>query len=119
MTDKIILNEIELRIKIGDSPEERAFPQRIVVCASIKPIKQFDKLEDKIANAVDYVKVIESIRSFETATPRELLETLAVDMAELLLKNFPLTEVKLEARKFVMPGLTYTAAKIKRYAKKA
>jgi len=45
-----------------------------------------------------------------------LIETLAHEMAEHLLRNFQLARVELELRKFILPETRFVAARVTREA---
>ena len=55
-----------------------------------------------------YVKVLVARR------PRKLLEALAEDLASELIKNFPIKNVAIEIKKFILPDAQYVSVRIER-----
>ena len=110
--DEIRIAELELMARIGVPDEERAQPQRLVVSLTLRPHNPFAELTDNIAQTVDYAAVCEEVRRFVSARHVKLIETLAHEMAEHLLRTFALARVELELRKFVLPETRYVAARV-------
>ena len=116
MTDRIFISNLELLSRIGITAEERDQPQRLTVSLGLEPRRDFSALEDSIGNAVDYATVCEKVRALASASQRNLIETLAVEIAQALLVEFPLDAVEIELRKYILPETDYVAVKIRREA---
>ena len=114
MTDRILINGLELSSFIGVPDEERAIAQRLTVNLVLEPIRDFTALGDALENTVDYFRVCEEVKTLSLARPRRLLETLAEDIAALLLARFALRTVEVELRKYILPDTAFVAAKIGR-----
>ena len=114
--DAIHIEQLELSAKIGVTDVERAKPQRLTVSITIWPKEQFDSLRDDIARAIDYSAVCAATRDFVAARSDKLMETLAASLADQLLGTFPLRQVRIEVRKFVLPDAQYAAAVVMRSA---
>ena len=116
MTDRIFISNLELLSRIGITAEERDQPQRLTISLGLEPRRDFSALEDSIGNAVDYATVCEKVRALASASQRNLIETLAVEIAQALLVEFPLDAVEIELRKYILPETDYVAVKIRREA---
>jgi dihydroneopterin aldolase len=114
--DEIRIEELELMARVGVPDEERAHPQRLVVNLVLQPRKNFADLADELARTVDYTVVGEEVRGFVATGQAKLIETLAHEVAVFLLGRFPLVQVEVELRKFVLPGTKYVAARVVRVA---
>lgn len=114
MPDSIVIDQLELSARIGVPGEERAQPQRLTLTLSLWPRRDFTALEDRIENTVDYHRVCLAVKALAAADPRHLIETLAGDIARMLLRDFPLAAVEVELRKFVLPETNFVAVKIRR-----
>jgi dihydroneopterin aldolase len=114
--DAIHIEQLEVSAKIGVTDVERAKPQRLTISITIWPKEQFDSLRDDIARAIDYSAVCGATRDFVAARSDQLIETLAAALARYLLGAFPLREVRIELRKFVLPNTQYAAAVVTRSA---
>lgn len=114
MRDEIRVEELELMARVGVPDEERAQPQRLTVSLVLQPRNRFGDLGDDLSRTVDYAAVCEELRRFVSDRQDKLIETLAHEMAEHLLRSFELLRVELELRKFVLPETKYVAVKVAR-----
>jgi 7,8-dihydroneopterin aldolase/epimerase/oxygenase len=106
--NRIRIEQLEIRVRVGVSEQERAEPQRIVCNVTLRPQEDLD-LEDDIANAVNYSKVAELIKDLATRSEFRLLETLAEKVASRLLTQFRVRKVTVEMRKFVVPDAEFVS----------
>ncbi|MGI8480593.1 MAG: dihydroneopterin aldolase [Chthoniobacterales bacterium] len=114
MTDQIHIEQLELYAHIGVTEGERAAAQRLILTATVWPKRQFGALADDIANTVDYCEMCAVARKFTDERSGCLLETLADGLASHLLKQFPLTKIQLELRKFALPDVQYVSVTVTR-----
>ena len=114
--DAIHIEQLEVLARVGVTNNERASTQRLTVSITIWPEDQFDSLHDDIARAIDYSAVCTAARNFVATRSDKLIETLAASLAEHLLGTFPLRQVRIELRKFVLPDAQYAAAIVMRSA---
>ena len=114
MSDQILIANLELLTRIGITAEEREKSQRLTVSLVLHPRKGFAGLGDNIANAVDYATVCAQVRELASGAARNLIETLAEEIAGLLLREFPLDAVEIELRKYILPETDHVAVKIRR-----
>ncbi|MBR2733156.1 MAG: dihydroneopterin aldolase [Selenomonadaceae bacterium] len=98
MTDKIILTGLELFGRHGCTEQERKYSQPFVVDAELEfDFSQAGKSDD-LADTIDYVAVLADIRAIVEGTPRNLIETVAIEIAETLLNR----HAKLDAVKIIL-----------------
>lgn len=114
--DRIVIDGLELRARIGVPDEERAQAQRLTANVTLQPRRSFGDIEDRIKNAVDYHRVCDAIQAVAASGERRLLETLAEEIALALLHDFPLAAVEIELRKFILPQTQFVAVHIHREA---
>ena len=114
MTDRILIDRLELSSHIGVPDEERAAAQRLTVNLVLEPLRDFTALGDALENTVDYFLVCAEIKALSLVRPRRLLETLAEDIATLLLARFPLRAVEVELRKYILPDTAFVAISLTR-----
>ena len=74
--------------------------------------------KDDLAGTVDYQAVWHRLREVAAERPRKLLETLAGELAAVLLGEFPLVEVGIEIRKSILPGTRSAGVRIWRGAQR-
>jgi len=114
MDDAIIIRQLELRVRIGVPAAERRAPQRITLSLRLTPARPLAALGDDLANTVDYAAVCQAVRLEAESKPRKLIETLAEEIATLLLRDFPLRAVDVEVRKYILPGTEFVAVSLRR-----
>ncbi len=115
MTDDAIhIEQLELSAHIGVPDEERATPQRLTVCLTLWPIAGVDDLGDELAQTIDYAAVARAVREFVATRRDKLIETLATGIAAQLLGGFQIRAVRVELRKYVIPGSHHVAVIITR-----
>jgi 7,8-dihydroneopterin aldolase/epimerase/oxygenase len=114
MPDQILIEALELSAHLGVPDDERALPQRLTATLVLEPARTFHDLGDDIANAVNYFDVSRAVQALCRERPRRLLETLAEEIAALLLARFPLRAVELTLRKYILPDTEFVAARIRR-----
>ena len=113
-SDEIIIRRLEVECHIGVPDEERAVQQKLWVTVIMQPSQGFIGLQDKVHNTVDYYEVSLKIAELAAKKPRHLIETLATDIAEMLLTSYPLKAVSVEIEKRILPNAQYVAVKIHR-----
>ncbi len=114
--DEIRIEELELLARVGVPEAERAEPQRLVVSLTLQPRAGFAGLGDDLARTIDYAAVCQEVRGFVADRRDKLIETLAHEMAEHLLRHFEVSRVELELRKFVLPETRYVGVRVARTA---
>ena len=114
MGDIIHIEELELAVRIGVPDEERQQPQRLTVSITISPRVGFDRLEDQLPNTIDYAAVCGEVKEFVSGRNDKLVETLAEALAARLLRVFPIRQVRLELRKFILPDVKYVGVVVVR-----
>ena len=114
MRDTIHISELELSTHIGVPDEERVAPQRLTVSLVMEPVRDFSQLGDNIAKTVDYFAVSRAVQSLAGERPRQLIETLAEEIAALVLAGFAVRAVEVELRKFILPDTAFVAVRLRR-----
>ena len=116
MRDSILVEQLELSSHIGITDEERATPQRLTATLRLEPKCDFSTPGDRIENTVDYFQVCLVVKEIAASRPRNLIETLAEEIARELLEKFTLDAIEIELRKFILPDTAFVAVKIRRCA---
>lgn len=112
--DEIEIRRLEVETHIGVPEEERATPQKLWISIWMRPSQGFSALQDNVENTVDYHAVSVQITELSAARPRRLIETLAVEIAEILLLTHPLASVDVKIEKRILPNTEFVAVKIHR-----
>lgn len=114
MADEIHIATLELRSRIGITPEERAIPQRLTVSLRLEPIVGFSRLHDRLENTVDYFAVCEAVKDLAATGERRLIETLAEEIAATVIGRFRVQSVVVELRKYVLADTEFVAVRCQR-----
>lgn len=114
--DRIHIEGLEVRARVGVPDEERATPQRLVFNITLWPTQSMSAtaLKDDIARTIDYAAVCDETKKFVRARSDRLIETLADALAMRLLEVFPIHKVEVELRKFVLPEIDFVSVTVTR-----
>lgn len=113
--NEIVIKGLSVEMHIGVPDEERAHPQRLVIDVELTPLTPFADLEDDITRTVDYDAASRRISTLCTARPRRLIETLAFEIADMLVTEFPAASATVEVRKFILPQTDHVAVRCSRH----
>ena len=110
--DQIIISQLGISTYIGATEEERRKPQRLRVTVIMDLANRV--IDDKLENTVDYAEVSGAIKALAAISQRLLIETLAEQIATMLLAAYPLSAVEIELRKYILPDTEFVAVRIRR-----
>ena len=113
-SDRIHIEQLEISTRIGVPEEERAASQRLTVSISLWPYHEARDLADNIEKTVNYSAVANETKHFVRNQSFNLIETLADQLAEHLLKTFPMQRVTVELRKFPLKDAKYVSVTVTR-----
>lgn len=115
MTDDWIeIRGLEIDTRIGVPEAERAAPQRLLVDLRLQPLREFSRMADAIDATVDYFALAQRVVTLAASRPRQLIETLADELAATVLREFALRRVEVTVRKFILPNAEFVAAHCRR-----
>lgn len=114
MPDTIHIARLELASCIGVPDLERAQPQRLTVSLTMECTRRFSDLADDIARTVDYFEICRAVQALAAERPRKLIETLAEEIAVLVLARFAVTAVEVELRKYILPETEFVSVRLRR-----
>ena len=112
--DQILISRLELSTRIGATEAERSQPQRVLASIVLEPARGFAEARDRLALTVDYDAVAQAVKAHAAAGERTLIETLAEEIAALLLRRFAIHAVEIELRKFFLPDAEFTGVRMRR-----
>ena len=112
--DTIEIRRLRVTAHIGVPAEEREKPQVLWLTARLVPSQGFHGLADEISRTLDYHAVAIGLQALAAAKPRRLIETLAVDCAEWLLRDHPLRQVAITIEKHILPDTECVAVHLVR-----
>lgn len=112
--DTIHIKGLQASVRIGVTEAERSRWQTLEVDAEVVPSGGFTGQDDQLEKTVNYAQLSLDLRDVAAARPRQLLETLIEELADHVLANYPVVEVRLALRKFIVPGTQWVGVSIVR-----
>lgn len=97
--DKVILEGLRVDALVGIHPWERRGPQPLLLDLALAFDNRRAAASDAIADTVDYQVVAERLSRFAAGSSFQLVETLAEECAQLLLREFGVEWMRLALRK--------------------
>ncbi len=99
MSDKIFIEQLEAKCKIGIFDWERKILQKILVDLEFPADIRKAARRDRIQDTTDYKAISKQTVEFISKSKFYLIETLAEKLAEFLLKNHPISAIKIRLSK--------------------
>ncbi len=98
-TDKIFLKGLAFYGHHGVSPHEKALGQRFIVDVTLECDARPAGLSDDLADAVDYVPAYEIVKAVIEGESRDLIESVAEDIAGQILGKLNVSAVSVAIKK--------------------
>ena len=114
MPDTILIEQLDLSAHIGVPDEERISAQRLTVSLRMEVARDFRELNDDLSKTADYFAVCGAIKALAAERPRRLIETLAEEIAAVVLRDFAVAAVEVVLRKFILPETAFVAVCLRR-----
>jgi len=114
MTDTIIIRDLEVRYRVGVPDDERASAQRLLLTIEMETDAAIAAAADDLTRTIDYDAVARRLRALGADRSWRLIETLAEEIAAIVLSEFGPRAVTVEVRKFILPETRYVAVRLHR-----
>lgn len=115
--DKIKITDLEVFYQVGVTEAERARPQRLLLTVEMGHDFSSAMTRDDLAETIDYFSVSQRLLRFGDGCHWQLIETLAGDIAAMVLEDFRPKSVSVEVKKFVIPQAAHVSVRIERTAR--
>lgn len=112
--DTITINDLEVFYCVGVPDAERAQPQRLLLTIEIKHDFRAASVEDDLGSTIDYFAVSQRLLTFGDGVHWKLIETVAVDVAQMILDDFGPRSVTVEVKKFIIPHARHVSVRATR-----
>ena len=109
---KISIVDLEVSYRVGVPDAERAQPQRLLLTVEMEADFTAAAQSDGIADTIDYFAVTQRLLQLGEGREWKLIEKLAADVADLVLKEFRPQRVFVEVKKFIIPQARYVAVSL-------
>jgi dihydroneopterin aldolase len=97
--DKIFIHDLRVEARIGVYDWEKHLPQTVRLDLELAAPSSLPFQSGKIADALDYAKVVARLKAFARESPPPLLERFAEKVAQLVLAEFGTPWVKVRVAK--------------------
>ena len=112
--DTITIRDLEAHYHVGVPDEERAHPQRLLLTVEMETDIRRAAAGDDLAHTIDYFAVSQRLLRLGDGRSWRLIETLATEIAALVLDGFGARRVHVEVCKFIIPEARSVSVRISR-----
>lgn len=110
---EISLVDLEVFYRIGVTETERANPQRLLLTIELELDFSAASASDRIEETINYFTLAQELLEFGTGREWNLLEKLAADIAQMVLKQYKPLAVRVAVKKFPIPQARYVAVSLR------
>ncbi|HEY3860685.1 MAG TPA: dihydroneopterin aldolase [Verrucomicrobiae bacterium] len=110
--DQINIEDLEVFCHVGVPAQERAKPQRLLLTIQLEHDFAAAAKADDLERTIDYFALSRRLLVFGQDREWKLIETLAVDLAVMILREFKPARVTVEVKKFVLPESRWVSVRV-------
>lgn len=115
--DKIRITDLEVFYQVGVTEEERSKAQRLLISVEMEHDFTSAISRDDLGDTINYYAVSQRLLKFGEDCHWQLIETLAGDIAAMILDEFQPRSVTVEIKKFVIPQAAHVSVSLRREAR--
>ncbi len=112
--DTIIIRDLAVSYCVGVPDAERAQPQRLSLSVEMTWDFTGAAAGDDLTRTINYDAVCQRLLHLGAGRSWKLIETLAVEIAELLRLEFGTVAATVEVKKFIIPEAQYVSVRVVR-----
>lgn len=112
--DIITLQDLEVLYHIGVPDEERVHPQRLLITVEMVTDITRAAAGDDLTHTINYYEVSRRLVDLGRGRSWRLLETLATEIATIVLTEFGAERARVEIKKFIIPEARHVSVRIER-----
>jgi FolB domain-containing protein len=112
--DQIVIQDLEVFYRVGVPDQERAQPQRLLLTVELEHDFTLAAQADEVEKTIDYAHLSRRLLGFGDGRDWKLVETLAVDLAAMILRECRPERVTVEVKKFVLPEARWVSVRVRR-----
>lgn len=114
MADTLTIRGLAVMCRLGVLESEQANPQEIRVDLELVIDASKAAQRDDVNDAVDYARLVTVVETLVEGHAYRLMETMAEDIAALILREFPTPEVEVKVTKRALQGIDSATVEITR-----
>ncbi len=112
--DRIVIKELEVFYHVGVSEQERRAAQRLSLTIELDHNLEAAARTDDLAATIDYYAVTQRLLGLGEGREWKLIESVAVEVADTVLREFGGAAIAVEVRKFILPQAAYVSVRVAR-----
>ncbi len=112
--DIITIKDLEVFYRVGVPDEERAHHQRLLITVEMQHDFRSAAATDDLEKTIDYFSVSKRLLALGQGKSWKLIETVASEIASLILTEYHAGSVTVEVKKFIIPETQWISVKVKR-----
>ncbi len=112
--DQIIISDLEIFYSVGVTGEERSRPQRLLLTVELFTDFSAAAATDDLGRTLDYFAITQRLLHLGEGRSWKLIESLASEIAGLLLAEFKPAKVSVEVKKFIIAQARYVSVRLQR-----
>lgn len=112
--DTIIIRDLEVSYHVGVPDEERSRPQRLLLTVEMQHDFSRAAATDDLTHTINYFAVSQRLLKLGDGRSWKLIETLAEEIAGIVLTEFGANAAAVEVKKFIIPEAKFVAVRINR-----
>ncbi len=109
---KISIVDLEVFYQLGVTDEERAKPQRLLVCVDLSFDFGAAAISDRLERTINYHEIAQDLLKFGEGRSWKLLEKLVTNIADNIMIHYKPQAVTVEVKKFPIPQARYISATV-------
>ena len=114
MSDRLIIHDLAVECRLGVYEWEQQTPQTVWIDLELAIDAAQAAKRDDVKDAVDYGRLVTSVKQLAQQRPYQLLETVAEATAQLIVEEFQVPRVRVRVKKRALPGVDYAAVEVER-----
>jgi 7,8-dihydroneopterin aldolase/epimerase/oxygenase len=107
----IEIHDLALNCRIGVSDRERENLQRLLFSVRFQIETSFADLLDQLEKTIDYAAVAAEVEKVVETSGAHLIEKLISEVGGALMARFPMQQLEIELKKFILPNARYVSVK--------
>lgn len=112
--DAIIIRDLEVSCCIGVTETERATPQKLLLTAEMATDVTTAAAKDELRWSIDYETVCRRMEGITRERAWNLIEALAVELADTIMREFGPLSVSVEVKKFALRQTAFVSVRVTR-----
>ena len=112
--DRIVIKDLEVFYRVGVTQEERNAAQRLLLTIELEHGLEAAAKSDDLGATINYYSVAQRLLGLGEGREWKLIESVAAEVAGMVLREFGGASVEVEVKKFILPQAAYVSVRLAR-----